>query len=81
MKILVLGPAKSGKTVISNFLAGISKAPKQTTYHPTVGVRCDFCCVDVRVCVCICELKERKKEVKVCIMSCFLLCERITALW
>ncbi len=48
LKILVLGPVKSGKTTIGNFLCGLSRNPKQTSYHPTVGVRYDDVILSLR---------------------------------
>eukprot|EP01112_Ceratiomyxa_fruticulosa_P013712 TRINITY_DN3872_c0_g1_i1.p1 TRINITY_DN3872_c0_g1~~TRINITY_DN3872_c0_g1_i1.p1 ORF type:complete len:207 (-),score=53.71 TRINITY_DN3872_c0_g1_i1:79-699(-) len=42
LKILVLGPLKTGKTTLCNFLSGQGKVHSgkgPETYHPTVGVR------------------------------------------
>lgn len=37
-KVIVIGPPRVGKTLISNFLAGLSKTVTED-YHPTVGAR------------------------------------------
>ena len=39
MKIIVAGPQGTGKTLISNFLAGQSDKLVGETYSPTAGVR------------------------------------------
>lgn len=39
LKILIIGPSNSGKTCVSNYLAGRAN-PIQKTYIPTQGVRC-----------------------------------------
>ena len=38
VKILVLGPTRSGKTTIANILGGLQEGPTQN-YRPTVGCR------------------------------------------
>jgi Rab-like protein 5 len=39
LKIAVVGPKASGKSQISNFLAGQAESPVSERYEPTVGVR------------------------------------------
>ena len=39
MKIVVVGPAASGKSTISNFLCGSKDSLQNDKYSPTVGVR------------------------------------------
>ncbi|KAJ3092091.1 Elongation factor 1-gamma [Quaeritorhiza haematococci] len=39
LTVFVVGPEKSGKTSIANFLADISESLNGTDYHPTQGVR------------------------------------------
>lgn len=40
LKILLIGPCRSGKTTIGNFLAENQYSLDADDYHPTVGVRC-----------------------------------------
>lgn len=43
LKILLVGPCKSGKSMIANYLAGVSQNLSfQGEYHSTVAVRWDF---------------------------------------
>ena len=39
LKIILIGPVKSGKTAIANFLSGVNKTPNPDEYHPTVNLR------------------------------------------
>lgn len=39
LKIAIVGPKASGKSQISNFLAGQAESPASDRYDPTVGVR------------------------------------------
>jgi Rab-like protein 5 len=39
LKIIIVGPSKSGKTALSNYLADLSETLEQNEYHPTEGLR------------------------------------------